>query len=106
MINRIWHGWTSKQDADTYQQLLESEIAPGITGRQIAGLGGPRVLRRDSGPDEVEFVTIMSFADWAAVEAFAGQDPQAAVVPPAARRLLRRFDQQSAHYEVVSPADI
>ncbi len=106
MINRIWHGWTSKDNADAYQQLLESEIAPGITGRQIAGLSGPRVLRRDSGPDEVEFVTVMSFADWAAVGAFAGPDPQAAVVPPAARRLLSRFDQQSAHYEVVSPADI
>ena len=106
MINRIWHGWTSKDNADAYQRLLESEIAPGITGRRIAGLGGPRVLRRDSGPDEVEFVTVMSFADWAAVEAFAGPDPRAAVVPPAARRLLRRFDQQSAHYEVVSPADI
>ena len=106
MINRIWHGWTSKDNADAYQQLLESEIAPGITGRQIAGLSGPRVLRRDSGPDEVEFVTVMSFADWAAVEAFAGPDPRGAVVPPAARRLLRRFDQQSAHYEVVSPADI
>ncbi len=106
MINRIWRGWTSKANADAYQQLLESEIAPGITGRQIAGLSGPRVLRRDSGPDEVEFVTIMSFAAWAAVEAFAGPDPQAAVVPAAARRLLRRFDQQSAHYEVVSPADI
>ena len=48
----------------------------------------------------------MSFADRAAVAAFAGPDPQAAVVPPAARRLLRRFDQQSAHYEVVSLADI
>jgi hypothetical protein len=105
MINRIWHGWTSKDNADAYHQLLLDEVAPGITGRHIAGLSGPRVLRRDSG-DEVEFVTIMSFADWAAVEAFAGRDPQAAVVPPAARRLLKRFDQQSAHYEVVFPADI
>ena len=92
----------ARSDRHCYQQLLESEIAPGITGRQIAGLSGPRVLR----PDEVEFVTIMSFADWAAVEAFAGPDPRAAVVPPAARRLLRRFDRQSAHYEVVSPAEI
>jgi hypothetical protein len=106
VINRIWRGWTSKQNAGAYQQLLQSEIAPGITSRHIAGLSGPRVLRRDSGPDEVEFVTIMGFRDWDAVAAFAGPDPQAAVVPPAARRLLKRFDQQSAHYEVVSPAEI
>jgi hypothetical protein len=64
------------------------------------------VLRRDSGDEDVEFVTIMTFDDWAAVEAFAGPDRQAAVVPPAARLLLKRFDQQPRHYEVVSPADI
>lgn len=105
MITRIWHGWTSRRDADTYQHLVTDEIGPAIASRGIAGLRGPRLLRRDSGDDEVEFVTIMTFADWAAVEAFAG-DRQAAVVPSAARLLLKRFDQQSAHYQVVSPADI
>jgi antibiotic biosynthesis monooxygenase (ABM) superfamily enzyme len=106
MITRIWHGWTSSQDADAYQKLLQSEIGPGIGARGIPGLRGPRVLRRESADDEVEFVTIMTFADWAAVAAFAGPDQQAAVVPPAARLLLKRFDKQSAHYEVVVPADI
>lgn len=106
MITRIWHGWTSRRDADAYQQLVRDEIGPAITGRGIAGLRGPRLLRRDSGDDEVEFVTIMTFTDWAAVEEFAGPDRQAAVVPPAARLLLKRFDQQSTHYQVVSQADI
>jgi hypothetical protein len=36
-----------------------------------------------------------------AVRAFAGPDPDVAVVPPAARQLLARFDQRSAHYETV-----
>ncbi len=106
MINRIWRGWTSSQDADAYQRLLQDEIAPGIAARGIAGLSGPRVLRRDTADDEVEFVTIMSFTDWAAVEAFAGPGHETAVVPPAARLLLKRFDQRSAHYEVVAAADI
>ena len=106
MITRIWHGWTSSADADAYQQLLQQEIAPGIAGRQIAGVRGPRLLRRDVPGGEVEFVTIMSFPGWAAVAEFAGPDPQAAVVPPAARRLLRRFDERSAHYDVVVPAGI
>src|SRR5690242_9464573 len=105
MINRIWRGWTSSANADAYQQLLEREIAPGIAGRGIAGVRGPRLLRRPSGEDEVEFVTIMSFPDWAAVEAFAGPGGHIAVVPPAARQLLSRFDHESAHYEVVVPAD-
>jgi hypothetical protein len=106
MISRIWHGWTSTADADAYQRLLEQEIAPGIAARGIAGVLGPRLLRRDALDGEVEFVTVMSFSDWDAVGEFAGADPQAAVVPPGARRLLRRFDEHSAHYEVVLPADI
>ena len=106
MINRIWHGWTSKANADAYQQLLDREIGPGIAGRGIVGVHGPRLLRRESGPDEVEFVTIMSFPDWAAVQTFAGPGGHTAVVPPAARQLLSRFDQESAHYDVVVPAGI
>ena len=42
----------------------------------------------------------MWFASLAAVRAFAGPDYEAAVVPPAARALLTRFDARSAHYEV------
>ena len=45
-------------------------------------------------------MTIMWFLSLAAVRAFAGVDYMAAVVPPAARALLRRFDARSAHYEV------
>jgi hypothetical protein len=101
MITRIWHGWTTPQNADVYQRLLEEEIAPGIAGRAIPGVGGPQVLRRDTDDGEVEFVTIMTFPDWDAVRAFAGSDPEAAVVPPAARRVLARFDERSAHYDVV-----
>jgi hypothetical protein len=35
-----------------------------------------------------------------AVRAFAGEDYEVAVVPPAARRLLSRFDPRSSHYEL------
>ena len=49
---------------------------------------------------EVEFVTVMWFTSLAAVRAFAGTDYEAAVVPAAARALLRRFDARSAHYDV------
>ncbi len=34
------------------------------------------------------------------VRAFAGEDYAVAVVPPKARALLQRFDDESAHYEV------
>ncbi len=42
----------------------------------------------------------MWFESLEAVQEFAGADYEVAVVPSAARQLLRRFDGRSAHYEV------
>jgi antibiotic biosynthesis monooxygenase (ABM) superfamily enzyme len=99
MISRIWHGWTTPANADAYEALLREEIFAGIAGRQIPGYRGIQLLRRAAG-DEVEFVTIMRFDDLEAVRLFAGDDYEAAVVPPKARSLLARFDARSQHYEV------
>jgi len=100
MITRIWHGWTTPQNAPAYEELLRTEIFQGIAARRIEGFRRIDLLRR-SHPDEVEFVTIMWSDSPAAVQAFAGPDHELAVVPPAARALLRRFDARSAHYETV-----
>lgn len=104
MIRRIWHGWTaSSEDADAYQRLLAEEIVPEILQRGIAGLKRVDVLRRlDDAGGETEFVTVLGFDDWAAVEAFADGDGRTSVVPPAARALLSRFDDRSQHYELVA----
>jgi antibiotic biosynthesis monooxygenase (ABM) superfamily enzyme len=99
MIIRIWHGWTSPANADAYENLLKKEIFIGIGDRKIPGYRGIRLLRRVAGA-EVEFVTIMSFDDLDAVRRFAGEDYEAAVVPPGARTVLSRFDNRSQHYEV------
>ena len=104
MMARIWHGWTSPQDADAYEALLRREIVVGIRQRQIAGYRGIRLLRREAGP-EVEFVTIMWFDSVDAVRTFAGEDYDVAVVPAQARRLLSRFDARSAHYTVIEGID-
>ncbi len=99
MICRIWHGWTPPERADAYERLLREEIFTGIARRDIPGYRGIHLLRRDL-PEASEFVTEMWFDSLEAVRAFAGEDYAAAVVPPAARALLSRFDQHSAHSEV------
>jgi heme-degrading monooxygenase HmoA len=99
MISRVWHGWTTPVNADDYEALLKSEIFVGIGNRQIAGYRGIQLFRRSLG-DEVEFVTVMWFDSLDAVRAFAGEDYEAAVVPPKARAVLSRFDARSQHYEV------
>jgi hypothetical protein len=101
VIIRMWHGWTSREDADDYQHLLDSHVLPAIIARGIVGLHGIDAMRRDVG-DEVEFVTVMNFEDHQAVQEFAGAEATASVVPDEARELLLRFDEHSAHYELVT----
>jgi len=100
MITRIWRGWTTRENAAAYQDLLLREIFPGIAGRKIPGYRGISLARRDRST-EVEFVTTMWFDSIAAVRAFAGDNYEVAVVPPKARAVLSRFDERSAHYETV-----
>ena len=104
MICRIWHGWTTPENADAYERVLRSEIFRGIAERGISGYHGIELLRRVAG-DSVEFVTLMWFDSVEAVRAFAGADYEVAVVPPEARALLERFDARPAHYEVRRPRD-
>jgi antibiotic biosynthesis monooxygenase (ABM) superfamily enzyme len=99
MISRIWHGYTTKVNADKYEDLLKKEIFTGIKNRKIKGFNGIDLLRREFGK-EMEFITIMWFDSIDAVRDFAGDDYEKAVVPPEARILLSRFDDKSQHYEV------
>jgi heme-degrading monooxygenase HmoA len=99
MIVRIWHGWTTPTNANTYEALLKEEIFAGIQQREIQGFKGIQLLRREVG-DEIEFVTIMRFDSLGAVREFAGEDYQAAVVPQKARSVLSHFDERSQHYEL------
>jgi heme-degrading monooxygenase HmoA len=102
MICRIWHGWTTRANAEAYEHLLRSEIFHGIAARGLPGYRGIELLRHE-GPEEIEFVTLMWFDSLEAVRQFAGAAYEVAVVPPAAQRLLSRFDATSAHYEVRQP---
>jgi len=100
VISRIWHGWTTHENADTYENLLKEEIFPGIEAKNVSGYRSIQLFRRVLSDAEVEFVTIMWFDSWDAVREFSGDDYELAYVPAAARRVLSRFDERSQHYEV------
>jgi antibiotic biosynthesis monooxygenase (ABM) superfamily enzyme len=102
MISRIWHGWTRPENAEIYEALLKEEIFTGIRSRNIHGFREIQLHRREHG-GEVEFVTIMYFDSLDAVREFAGEDYEAAVVPPKARAVLAHYDACSQHYEVRVP---
>jgi antibiotic biosynthesis monooxygenase (ABM) superfamily enzyme len=100
VIGRIWHGWTTPQNADKYEGLLKEEIFSTIAEKKVPGFKGIQLFRRPLEGEEVEFVTIMWFDCWDAVRQFAGDDYERAYVPPAAREVLARFDERSQHYEI------
>ncbi len=99
MISRIWHGYTTHENANVYENLLKEEIFVGIHDRNIPGFREIQLFRRGMGK-EVEFITVMWFDSLDAVRIFAGEDYEVAVVPPKARAVLSRFDERSQHYEV------
>ena len=100
MICRVWRGWTTPHNARAYEAVVRGEVIPAIEARGIAGFRHIDLMTRASG-DEVEFHTLMWFDSLDAIKAFAGEDYAASHVPSAARAVLKRFDEQAAHYEVI-----
>jgi heme-degrading monooxygenase HmoA len=100
MIARWWRGWTATSEATrAYEQLLRTTILPSV--RSHEGSRGTYLFRRDLAEGGAEFATLTLWESLDAVRGFAGADYELAVVPDAARGVLERFDERSAHYEVV-----
>jgi heme-degrading monooxygenase HmoA len=100
MICRLWRGWATPENAPAYEAIVRGEVIPEIEARRIPGFLAIDLARR-ANDDEVEFATIMWFDDLEAVKRFMGDDYEVAHVPERARAVLSRFDERSAHYEVL-----
>lgn len=99
-VRRIWHGWTTPENADHYQELLHREIFPGIEAKEIEGYKSVELFRRDL-KDEVEFMTIMTFDAIQSVIDFQGPDYEKSYIPRAAKKLLKRWDKTAAHFTAI-----
>ena len=71
MIARIWHGYTTPEDSDSYEATLKPELLPGLS--KVPGFLGSYLLRRASG-DEVEFITIILWESYDALRSIAGEN--------------------------------
>ena len=99
-IKRIWHGWTTPENAAAYRTVLMAEVLPSIEAKGIEGYHGIEVLQRDH-ESETEFITIMTFDSLQSVIDFQGEDYERCYVPDVAQEVLERWDLTAAHYEVV-----
>ena len=100
MICRLWRGWTTPENAATYERIVREEVIPGIEARRIPGFKHIDLMRREA-DGEVEFQTIMWFDSPQAITDFVGPDCTISHVPQAARTVLSRFEGRAVHFEVI-----
>ena len=105
MICRLWHGWTSTENAASYEAYLGDELYPRLE-RELGDRGyrGHHVVRRER-DGEVEFVTMTWFDSLESVCSFAGDDFETPVITGKAAELLERFDPHAAHFELCLHAE-
>ena len=97
-VAREWRAVGTPEQVAAYAAYFRETMLPRLAG--IPGWRSGRLLRRPLG-DEVELVAITIFDSIEAVRAFAGDDPEAAVIPPEVHRMLRRYGERCVIAEVV-----
>lgn len=102
MISRHWKGIARREDADRYLVHLTADTFPKLTA--LAGFVRATVLRREVAAG-IEFQVITVWKSVDAIRAFAGDDAEVAVVPPAAQAMMVDFDRRAVHYEVAYAFD-
>jgi heme-degrading monooxygenase HmoA len=101
-VARVWRGRTTAADADAYEDHLRTD-----TLRRLAALDGFKdaYLLRRTGERGVDFLVLTLWASREAIHAFAGEDAERAVIPAAAAKLLKHWDERATHYEVALVVD-
>jgi heme-degrading monooxygenase HmoA len=99
MISRHWTGIARRDRADAYVEHLETDTFPRLVA--LPGFIRATVLRRER-PEGTEFQVVTLWESLRAIQAFAGGDAEAAVVPAVAQAMMIDYDHRAAHYDVVA----
>ena len=102
MIARVWRGTVRRGDADEYADYIR-ETGFGAYG-ETDGNRGAWLLQRDferDGEALTEFVTYSLWEGWEAIKAFAGENPEVAVLYAEDERFLVEGGDGAAHFEVI-----
>jgi heme-degrading monooxygenase HmoA len=98
MIARHWRGVAKAASAQAYVDHLRHDTFPAL--RKLEGFIDASILRR-AVPDGVEFLVITHWDTLEAIAEFAGDDIEAAVVPPAVQAMMVDYDRTVRHYEAL-----
>ncbi len=103
MVARLWSARTTAQLCTAYTDYFSLNVLPEL--RSVPGFLSAQVFTNPHGVDaEVEILVITFWRSMEAISAFAGADPEAAVVHTAAAALLTDYDRRVRHFEVVVSA--
>jgi heme-degrading monooxygenase HmoA len=97
MISRHWKGVAKREEAEHYVAHLKRDTFPKLAS--LPGFVRASILRREVA-NGIEFQVVSVWDSLHAIEAFAGVDAEAAVVPAVAQAMMVEFDRRAAHYEV------
>ena len=103
MIQRHWKGLAKRGEVKNYIRHLETETFPLISA--ISGFVKASILQRSTG-DGVEFLIVTIWESMEAIRKFAGDDPEAAVVPGVVKGMMLSWEERVKHYEVVSERSV
>jgi heme-degrading monooxygenase HmoA len=98
MISRHWKGVARPGQAEAYIRHLTSETFPSLA--RIPGFIRASILKRDLGT-RTEFQIVTVWDSLSAIAAFAGRDPDVAVVPASVQAMMSSYDERVVHYEIV-----
>ena len=97
MIARTWRGTAHPGKADDYHRHFTTKVAPHL--KDIAGYRGAFLLRREL-DGQTEFLAVTLWDSIETIKAFAGANPDVAIVEPEGRAALTTFDDVARHYQV------
>jgi heme-degrading monooxygenase HmoA len=98
MIVRAWSAEASAANFAAYVRHFHEVVLPELAS--IPGHAGAYLLRRNV-DTHVELLVLTMWQSMEAVQKFAGNSLETAVIAPAARALLEKFDSTVRHFEVV-----
>jgi heme-degrading monooxygenase HmoA len=98
MIARLWRGRADVENAAAYQRHAADRVFPSL--QAIPGHRGAYLFSRRSG-GETEFLAVTLWDSLESIKAFAGDEPETAVVEPEARAVLKACDDFARHYDVL-----
>src|SRR5262245_18806847 len=97
MISRHWKGVAKPEEAENYIAHLRSDTFPKLS--TIPGFLHASILRRAISRG-VEFLIITDWKSMEAIQEFAGENLEAAVVPPVVQAMMIEYEKEVRHYEV------